>query len=163
MQPPCGMSAAKITENISHGGCGHKGIQVIQSQRLHGQRQNGDWLMGGPRTSKGRPAPARQGPQYTNETSAWRCTYFRKRARLENMGPVYARPVMCFRLQGVVWKFLWRDWSFHCWGRERVRESGRENTDFFICVSTQRTLWGEDIFSGLRCLLLVFWGSENDS
>lgn len=27
--------------------------------------------------------------------------------------PVYVRMVMCFRLQMVVWKFLWRDWTFH--------------------------------------------------
>lgn len=27
--------------------------------------------------------------------------------------PVYVRTVMCFRLQTVVWKFLWRDWTFH--------------------------------------------------
>lgn len=31
----------------------------------------------------------------------------------EAQPPVYVRTVMCFRLQTVVWKFLWRDWTFH--------------------------------------------------
>lgn len=31
----------------------------------------------------------------------------------EAQPPIYVRTVMCFRLQTVVWKFLWRDWTFH--------------------------------------------------
>lgn len=30
---------------------------------------------------------------------------------------------MCFRLQTVVWKFLWRDWTFHWRVAERVAAS----------------------------------------
>lgn len=58
--------------------------QSEPTQAVHKMRR----LRAGPRTSEGNKAARAQ--------------------------PVYGRTVMCFTLQMVVWKFLWRDWTFHC-------------------------------------------------
>lgn len=63
---------------------------------------------------------ASQGTQSTNETSVELEAYSGGKKGQKSNSLVYVRPVICFRLQGVVWKFLRADRPFLHW---RVREN----------------------------------------